>query len=93
MKKEVKYIWVVETENIRSNGEKGGKNQSFFSTEEKAQLHFDWCCACADNNDAILLKEDEVMNETEYKLSNGEHWTIKIKRKVLDIDDLFVGEC
>ena len=51
MNKVIKYIWVVETENIHSDGKSSGKSQSFFSTEGKAKSHVEWLMSCADNND------------------------------------------
>ena len=38
MNKAIKYIWIVETENIHSDGKSGGKGQSFFSTEDRLSL-------------------------------------------------------
>ena len=35
MKKDIKYIWVVETQNTHIDGTKGGKTQSFFFNRGK----------------------------------------------------------
>ena len=44
MNKAIKYIWVVETENIHSDGKSGGRGQSFFSTEDKANRMWNGAC-------------------------------------------------
>ena len=41
MKKEVKYIWIVETQNFHADGRNGGKSHSYFSSREKAMQHID----------------------------------------------------
>lgn len=93
MKKDIKYIWVVETQNTHIDGTKGGKTQSFFSTEEKTRLHVEWLCACSENNNATCIVWDDTTLSAEYKLTNGDTWVIKTERKALDLDDLFIGEC
>lgn len=93
MKKEVKYIWIVETQNIHADGTKGGKSHSYFSTYEKAKLHVQWCCACAENNNAVCKDWDDADLSAEYELTNGDTWFINTERKALDLDDLFIGEC
>ena len=86
MNKVIKYIWVVETENIHSDGKSSGKSQSFFSTEGKAKSHVDWLMSCADNNDARLIEHNKDGLSAKYALSNGDTWIIDTKRKVLDLD-------
>ena len=86
MNKAIKYIWVVETENIHSDGKSGGKSQSFFSTEGKAKSHVEWCMSCADKSDARLMEHDKDGLSAKYILSNGDTWIIDTKRKVLDLD-------
>lgn len=86
MNKVIKYIWVVETENIHSDGKSSGKSQSFFSTEGKAKSHVEWLMSCADNNDARLIEHNKDGLSAKYALSNGDTWIIDTKRKVLDLD-------
>ena len=86
MNKEIKYIWVVETENIHSDGKSGGKSQSFFSTEGKAKSHVEWCMSCADKSNARLMEHDKDGLSAKYILSNGDTWIIDTKRKALDLD-------
>lgn len=86
MNKMIKYIWVVETENIHSDGKSSGKSQSFFSTEGKAKSHVEWLMSCADNNDARLIEYNKDGLSAKYALSNGDTWIIDTKRKVLDLD-------
>lgn len=82
----IKYIWVVETENIHSDGKSSGKSQSFFSTEGKAKSHVEWLMSCADNNDARLIEHNKDGLSAKYALSNGDTWIIDTKRKALDLD-------
>ena len=82
----IKYIWVVETENIHSDGKSSGKSQSFFSTESKAKSHVEWLMSCADNNDARLIEYNKDGLLAKYALSNGDTWIINTKRKALDLD-------
>lgn len=86
MNKVIKYIWVVETENIHSDGKSSGKSQSFFSTEGKAKSHVEWLMSCADNNDARLIEHNKDGLSAKYALSNGDTWIIDTKRKALDLD-------
>ena len=86
MNKAIKCIWVVETENIHSDGKSGGKSQSFFSTEGNAKSHVEWCMSCADKNDAHLIEYDKDGLSAKYVLSNGDTWIIDTKRKALDLD-------
>ena len=86
MNKAIKCIWVVETENIHSDGKSGGKSQSFFSTEGKAKSHVEWCMSCVDKNDARLMEHDKDRLSAKYMLSNGDTWIIDTKRKALDLD-------
>ena len=86
MNKAIKYIWVVETENIHFDGKSGGKSQSFFSTEGKAKSHMEWCMSCADKSDARLMEHDKDGLSAKYMLSNGDTWIIDTKRKALDLD-------
>lgn len=86
MNKAIKYIWVVETENIHSDGKSGGKGQSFFSTEDKAKSHVEWLMSCVDKNDARLMEYDKDGLSAKYMLSNGDTWIIDTKRKALDLD-------
>ena len=86
MNKVIKYSWVVETENIHSDGKSSGKSQSFFSTEGKAKSHVEWLMSCADNNDARLIEHNKDGLSAKYALSNGDTWIIDTKRKVLDLD-------
>ena len=86
MNKAIKYIWVVETENIHSDGKSGGKSQSFFSTEGKAKSYVEWCMSCADKSDARLMEHDKDGWSAKYMLSNGDTWIIDTKRKALDLD-------
>ena len=86
MNKVIKYIWVVETENIHSDGKSSGKSQSFFSTEGKAKSHVEWLMSCADKSDARLMEHDKDGLSAKYALSNGDTWIIDTKRKVLDLD-------
>ena len=86
MNKAIKCIWVVETENIHSDGKSGGKSQSFFSTEGKAKSHVEWLMSRADNNDARLIEYNEDGLSAKYALSNGDTWIIDTKRKALDLD-------
>ena len=86
MNKAIKYIWVVETENIHSDGKSGGKSQSFFSTEGNAKSHVEWCMSCADKSDARLMEHDKDGLSAKYMLSNGDTWIIDTKRKALDLD-------
>ena len=86
MNKEIKYIWIVETENIHSDGKSGGKGQSFFSTEDNAKSHVEWCMSCADKSDARLMEHDKDGLSAKYALSNGDTWIIDTKRKALDLD-------
>lgn len=86
MNKAIKCIWVVETENIHSDGKSGGKSQSFFSTEGKAKSHVEWCMSCADKSDARLMEHDKDGLSAKYMLSNGDTWIIDTKRKALDLD-------
>ena len=86
MNKKIKYIWIVETENIHSDGKSGGKSQSFFSTEGNAKSHVEWCMSCADKSDARLMEHDKDGLSAKYILSNGDTWIIDTKRKALDLD-------
>ena len=86
MNKMIKYIWVVETENIHSDGKSSGKSQSFFSIEGKAKSHVEWLMSCADKNDARLIEHDKDGLSAKYALSNGDTWIINTKRKALDLD-------
>ena len=86
MNKVIKYIWIVETENIHSDGKSGGKSQAFFSTEGKAKSHVEWLMSCADNNDARLIEYNKDGLSAKYALSNGDTWIINTKRKALDLD-------
>ena len=86
MNKVIKCIWVVETENIHSDGKSGGRGQSFFSTEGKAKSHVEWCMSCADKSDARLMEHDKDGLSAKYILSNGDTWIIDTKRKALDLD-------
>ena len=86
MNEVIKCIWVVETENIHSDGKSGGKSQSFFSTEDKAKSHVEWCMSCADKSDARLMEHDKDGLSAKYMLSNGDTWIIDTKRKALDLD-------
>ena len=86
MNKVIKCIWVVETENIHSDGKSGGKSQSFFSTEGKAKSHVEWCMSCADKSDARLMEHDKDGLSVKYILSNDDTWIIDTKRKALDLD-------
>ena len=86
MNKAIKYIWVVETENIHSDGKSGGKGQSFFSTEDKAKSHVEWLMSCVDKSDARLMEHDKDGLSAKYILSNGDTWIIDTKRKALDLD-------
>lgn len=92
MKKEVKYIWIVERQNIHANGTKGSKSHSYFSSREKAELHVKWLCACAENNNAFRETWNDADLSAEYRLTNGDMWLINTERKALDLDDLFIGE-
>lgn len=86
MNKAIKCIWVVEAENIHSDGKRGGKSQSFFSTEDKAKSHVEWLMSCADKSDARLMEHDKDGLSAKYALSNGDTWIIDAKRKALDLD-------
>ena len=86
MNKVIKCIWVVETENIHSDGKSGGKSQSFFSTEDKAKSHVEWCMSCADKNDARLIEHDKDGLSAKYMLSNGDTWIIDAKRKAIALE-------
>ena len=86
MNKAIKYIQVVETENIHSDGKSGGKSQSFFSTEGKAKSHVEWLMSSADKNDARLMEHDKDGLSATYALSNGDTWIIDTNRKALDLD-------
>ena len=86
MNKAIKCIWVVETENIHYDGKRGGKAQSFLSTEDKAKAHVEWCMSCADKSDARLMEHDKDGLSAKDMLSNGDTWIIDTKRKALDLD-------
>lgn len=91
MKKEIKYIWIVETQNIHADGRNGGKSHSYFSSREKAVLHIEWVKACSENNNAQLIDWDDAKMSGSYELTNGDTWVIKTERKALDLDDLLMG--
>lgn len=92
MKKEVKYIWVVETANTFEFADGQVKTntigQSYFSTKEKALVHVEWVKSCADNNGATKVLDCE--NFIKYRLTNGENWSIRTTRSVIDADDLLM---
>lgn len=94
MKKEIKYIWVVETKNTfefsNGNVKTNSVLHSYFSSKEKAIVHIEWVKACALNNKAVLVFEDD--NYTTYKLTNGENWVIRLYREVIDADDDLIGQ-
>ena len=65
MNKVIKYIWVVETENIHSDGKSSGKSQSFFSTEGKAKSLVD-CPTVDDRCESNLKSGGRLKQEMKY---------------------------
>ena len=89
-KKDIKWIYLVETFNTHKDGNNGCISASYFSTRAKVDIHVAWLESCAINNNAKEVYSDD--NTKIYKLTNGETWTIRVKRSVIDAFDDYVGE-
>lgn len=91
MNKEKKYVWVVtKLYHNENNPNTDRMLQSFFSSQEKAQVNIDWAKSCAINNGVKdMVVTDKLIK---YNIQNSnEVCYIKLTKEMIDADDILFG--
>jgi hypothetical protein len=90
METNITHIWIVKCKNstmVEGKEQINNETRAYFSTREKAEVHFNWCKVCASSNG--LSKERFYVKDeynAQYVLNNGEFYTINMFKVALDTD-------
>lgn len=95
MENNIKRIWIVENKFYRVNPQSNCRENErttceYFSSEEKAMLHIEWIKECAKNN-GMKQVYDNLNGGNMFR--NGNNIVdISLYKRILDPDDLMIGE-
>lgn len=88
METNITYIWIVKCKNstmVEGKEQINNETRAYFSTREKAEVHFNWCKVCASSNGLNKERFTDEYN-VQYVLNNGEFYTINMFKVALDAD-------
>lgn len=88
METNITHIWIVKCKNstmVEGKEQINNEIRAYFSTREKAEVHFNWCKMCASSNG---LGKERFTDEytAQYAMNNGEYYTINMFKIALDTD-------